>query len=63
MNNKLSITYLILIIASLFFACSGPVKGMIPVDVAEIKSVSMAVIEKLNEYDPDQYAALVQSIA
>ena len=26
MNNKLSITYLILIIAPLFFGCSGPVK-------------------------------------
>jgi PBP1b-binding outer membrane lipoprotein LpoB len=26
MNNKLSITYLILIIAPFFFGCSGPVK-------------------------------------
>jgi len=37
-------------------------RGMVPVDVDEIKKIAQLVLTRINTLDPEQYAALVQSI-
>ncbi len=37
-------------------------RGMIPIDIPEMKSIAEFILNKIKENDPDQYSALLQSI-
>jgi len=42
--------------------CGGFERGASPIEVPEMKTVAQLIVSKIKEKDPDQYAALLQSI-